>query len=50
MELEYIFMLMEQNMKVHGNQIYRMVMELKLGLMDQNMKGTIYKEKKYIYI
>jgi len=36
--MEFIYMLMVQNMKDNGKMIYKMVMELKLGLMGLDMK------------
>ena len=41
MVMEYIYMQMEQNMKVNGKMIYSVDMVLKHGVMDQDMKDTI---------
>jgi len=42
MEKENIYMLMVQNMKENGKMINKMVMVLKYGLMDQNIKVLNY--------
>jgi hypothetical protein len=53
MDLEFMFIKMVQNMRVNGKMIYNMDLARKYGLMDQNMKEIIMKEKNteedYIY-
>jgi hypothetical protein len=42
--MEHTLMQMEQNMKVLGKEIYKMVKELKHGKMAANMKDNIRME------
>ena len=42
---EFIFMKMDQNIQVNGLMMYNMVMVLKPGLMDLNMKVIIIWDK-----